>query len=98
MVTTSHGQTPSRYCLVRPDVSKALLGATDGLPLGEYFEGQTRVGLIMKLLNDDASYLENLENILVWSMLPDISALSEQSVRELLTGQKSMDELTGSGI
>lgn len=88
-------QAATRSGTVRQDISNALLAATDGLPLGEYFEGQTRVGLIMKLRNDDGSYLEKLENIPVWSMLPDISALTEQSVRELLTGQKSMDELTG---
>ena len=87
-------QSAIRAGTTRQDVSNALLAATDGFPVGEYFEGQTRVGIVLKLRDNDGSYLENLEDIPVWSMLPDISALNEQSIRELLTGLKSLDDLT----
>ncbi len=79
----------------RQDISNALLAATDGLPVGEYFEGQTRIGIVMKLRDDDGSKLENLENIPVWSMLPDITGIDEQMIRELLTGIKSVEDFTG---
>ncbi len=88
-------QAAIRSGTTRQDISNALLVATDGLPVGEYFEGQTRVGIVLKLRDNDGTKLENLEDIPVWSMLPDISGLDERSVRDLLTGVKTIDDLTG---
>jgi len=86
-------QAASRAGTSRSDVSNAILAATDGLPIGEYFEGQTRVGIVMKLRNTDGSRIHSLEDIPVWSMLPNLSGVDETTVRELLIGAKSMDEL-----
>lgn len=86
-------QAARRAGTSRQDISNALLAASDGLPIGEYFQGQTRVDIMLKLRNPDGSRLENLDDIPVWSMLPDISGLDEQTLREVLMGIKSMDEL-----
>ncbi len=75
-------------------MSNALLAATDGLPIGSYFEDQTRVNIMLKLRNNDGSRIENPEEIPVWSMLPDISGINEQTVRELMTGIKTVDDLS----
>lgn len=87
-------QSAQRARTSRSDVSNAILAATDGLPIGEYFEGQTRVGIVMKLRNNDGSRIENLEDIPVWSMMPNLSGVNENTIRELLTGLKSVNELT----
>jgi multidrug efflux pump subunit AcrB len=87
-------QSAQRAGTSRSDVSNAILAATDGLPIGEYFEGQTCTGIVMKLRNNDGSRIENLEDIPVWSMLPNVSGIDESTVQELLTGIKSVDELT----
>lgn len=86
-------QAARRAGTSRQDVSNALLTATDGLPIGEYFEGQTRVQIQLKLRNPDGSRIENLAEIPVWPMLPDLSAVNEQTVGELLMGLKSFDDL-----
>lgn len=86
-------QAASRAGTSRSDLSNAILAATDGLPIGEFFEGQTRVGIVMKLRNTDGSRIQNLEDIPVWSMLPNISAIDETAIQELLIGVKTMDEL-----
>jgi multidrug efflux pump subunit AcrB len=86
-------QAASRAGTSRSDVSNAILAATDGLPIGEYFEGQTRVGIVMKLRNTDGSRIQNLEDIPVWSMLPNLSGVDETAIQELLIGVKTMDEL-----
>lgn len=86
-------QAASRAGTSRSDVSNAILAATDGLPIGEYFEGQSRVGIVMKLRNNDGSRIQNLEDIPVWSMLPNLSGVNENAIRELLIGVKTMDEL-----
>jgi len=87
-------QSARRAGTTRSDVSNAILAATEGLPVGEYFEGQTRVGIVMKLRNNDGSRIENLEDIPVWSMMPNLSGVDESTVQELMTGIKSVDELT----
>jgi len=86
-------QAASRAGTSRSDVSNAILAATDGLPIGEYFEGQTRVGIVMKLRNTDGSRIQDLEDIPVWSMLPNLSGVDETAIQELLIGVKTMDEL-----
>ncbi len=87
-------QSARRAGTTRSDMSNAILAATDGLPIGEYFEGQARVGIVMKLRNNDGSRIEDLEDIPVWSMMPNLSGVNENTVRELLTGVKSIGELT----
>jgi len=87
-------QSARRAGATRSDVSNAILAATDGLPIGEYFEGQTRTGIVMKLRNNDGSRIENLEDIPVWSMMPNLSGVNETTIQELLTGVTSIDELT----
>ncbi|WP_372950578.1 efflux RND transporter permease subunit [Mariniphaga sp.] len=88
-------QSARRAGASRSDVSNAILAATEGLPIGEYFEGQTRVGIVMKLRNNNGSRIENLEDIPVWSMMPNLSGVDESTAQELMTGIKSVDELTG---
>ncbi|WP_175552435.1 efflux RND transporter permease subunit [Tangfeifania diversioriginum] len=95
-LTANYAQQSARRAgTTRSDVSNAILSATEGLPIGEYFEGQTRVGIVMKLRNNDGSRIENLEDIPVWSMMPNLSGVDESTVQELMTGIKSVDELTG---
>jgi multidrug efflux pump subunit AcrB len=87
-------QAAVRAGATRSDVANALLAATDGLPIGEYFEGQTRVGIVMKVRDNEGNRLQNPEDIPVWSMMPDLSGVNEKTVQELLYGIKSIDELT----
>jgi multidrug efflux pump subunit AcrB len=87
-------QAAVRAGATRSDVANALLAATDGLPIGEYFEGQTRVGIVMKVRDSEGNRLQNPEDIPVWSMMPDLSGVNEKTVQELLYGIKSIDELT----
>ena len=87
-------QAAARAGTSRSDVGNAILAATDGLPIGEYFEGQTSVGVVMKLRNPDGSRIENPEDIPVWSMMPDLAGINEGSIRDLMLGIKSMDDLT----
>lgn len=86
-------QAALRAGTTRQDVSNALLTATDGLPIGEYFEGQTRVCIVMKLRNQDGSPPENLEDIPVWNMMPNIAGLNESMIRDLMMGIKTMDDI-----
>jgi len=77
----------------RSDVSNAILAATDGLPVGEYFEGETKIGINLKMRKGDGSKVQRLGEIPVWSTLPNVSAVNEKSIQKLMYGGKSLDEL-----
>ncbi len=77
----------------RSDVSNALLAATEGLPVGEFFEGETQVGIKLKMRKADGSKIQQLEEIPVWSVLPDIGGIGEGDIQKILYGGKSLDEL-----
>lgn len=86
-------QAAARAGISRQDVSNALLTATDGLPIGFYYDGQTRVGLQLKLRDSDGSRIGDPREIPVWPMLPDLSGLDEGKLRGLLMGIGSLDDL-----
>jgi len=56
--------------LSRTDVGLSLLSATDGLPVGSYYEGTTAMPIYIKSVDNEGEETAALENIPVWSVLP----------------------------
>jgi multidrug efflux pump subunit AcrB len=83
-----------RTATTRSDVSNAILAATDGLPLGTVYEGETPLGIVMKVRNSDGSRIENLNNIPVWNMIPNFQQIKNEDVTNLMYGIKTTEELT----
>lgn len=79
----------------RSDVSNAILAATDGLPLGSVYEGETPLGITLKVRNNDGSRMENLDDIPVWNMIPNLSNINKDEITRLLYGIKTPGEFTG---
>jgi len=84
----------TRAGVSRSDLSNALLAATTGLPLGKYYEGETAYTIQMKTRAADGSLLQDLSDIPVWSMLPDVGRLLGIDAMEVLYGTKTTDEIT----
>lgn len=82
----------------RSDVSNALLAATQGLPVGTYYEGETGYTINMQTRNSDGSKIENLNDIPVWSMIPNVGAIQASDVMEVAYGAKTIDEISKSVI
>jgi len=78
----------------RSDVSNALLAATDGLPLGFVYEGETPIEIRLKTRNSDGSRIQDLNDVPVWNMLPSLGALNQETVVDLMYGTSSMEEVT----
>lgn len=93
LVASYAQQAARRSGTTRQDVSNALLTATDGLPIGEYDDGQTRVGIALKLRNPDGSRISTPEEIPVWNMLPDVSGIDEQALRGIMMGITTPDDI-----
>lgn len=79
--------------LTREDVGLAVLAATDGLPIGSYYEGEHALPIYLKSVNDQGERPEQINNIPVWSMLPSTNGLGMNTVKELMTGMISEDDI-----
>lgn len=79
--------------LSREDVGLALLSATDGLPIGSYYEGEHVLPIYLKSVNATGERPDQLDNVPVWSMVPSTNGINLESVKGLMTGMVSEDQL-----
>lgn len=79
--------------LSRTDVGLSLLSATDGLPVGSYYEGTTAMPIYIKSVNNRGMEPTALDNIPVWSVLPSLSGLNSETVKGLLLGTVKKEDL-----
>ena len=79
--------------LSREDVGLALLATTDGLPVGSYYEGEHDLPIYIKSVGKDRQRPGRLNNVPVWSLVPSTNMLSLETVKELMAGMISPDEL-----
>lgn len=77
--------------LSREDVGLALLAATDGLPIGSYYEGEHDLPIYLKSVNEQGERPDRLNNVPVWSMVPSTNGISMETFQELMTGMVSSD-------
>lgn len=63
-----------RAGLTRQDVSLSLMSASGGIPIGTFYEGLTRNTIYVKC-TEDGRQLSNLENVPVFSTIPNIHGL-----------------------
>lgn len=77
----------------REDVSLALLAATEGLPVGSYYEGEHALPIYIKSVDEKNERPAQLRNVPVWSMVPSTNGLSIETVKELMTGMISEDDI-----
>ena len=79
--------------LSRADVGLSMLSATDGMPVGSYYEGERPLSLYVKSVDSHGEKVEALDNIPVWSILPSVSSLNAETLQGLLAGTVTGEEL-----
>lgn len=79
--------------LSRADIGMSMLSATDGMPVGAYYEGTHSLPIYMKSVDHQGEKVGTLSNIPVWSMLPSISRLNRETLKGLLTGAVKSEDL-----
>lgn len=84
--------------LSRSDVGVSLLSATDGLPVGSYYEGTTAMPIYIKSVDSKGQELNVLENIPVWSVLPSLTGLNTETVKGLLLGTVKKEDLLSEAV
>jgi multidrug efflux pump subunit AcrB len=93
LIATYNEAAARRNGTNRSDISNALLTATEGLPLGYVYNGETPYELRLKMRENEDSRVGDLSNIPVWNMLPNIDALNQDKIQEIMMGISSVDEI-----
>ncbi len=62
--------TARRNGISRSDLGTSILAATDGIPIGKMYEGNTSLPIMIKSIESDGSKIEDLNNFPVWSAFP----------------------------
>ena len=69
----------------RSDVGNALMAATDGLTVGALHDKDKIVRINLQIRNADGSKIQDLNDVPVWTMMPNIN-LSDNDMKALLSG------------
>ncbi len=77
--------------LSRMDVSNSLLAATDGIPIGSFYENDEQVPLILKTTDSKGNKISNLEDIPIWGLLPNIGTEQIKGTMEKALLTKEID-------
>lgn len=84
--------------LSRADIGMSMLSATDGLPVGSYYEGTHALPVYMKSVDHRREKVGTLNNIPVWSMLPSVSGLNGETFKGLVMGTVKSEDLLREAI
>ena len=90
-----YGQAEARQSgLSRRDVSISMLSATDGIPVGYYYDGAVRKKINVRVIRGDGEAVKDLGAVQLFSQVPSFSALlSEDVLVGLATGKMDVDDI-----
>lgn len=99
VLTVDYYQPVARSAgLSRSDIGLSMLSATDGMPVGSYYEGTHSMPIFMKSVDNKGEKVETLNNIPVWSMVPALSGISGETLKGLLTGRITTEDVLTEAI
>lgn len=88
-----------RSGLSRQDISTSLLTATGGIPVGIFYDGIHKNTIYLKCMEADGEEMDNLENVPLFSTLPNISGLlNEETMLKMKTGTVTPSDIIESAL
>ena len=95
VLTVHYNETNARRIgLSRKAVGTSLLVSTDGIPVGNFYNGIHNTKVYVKCIDSDGKPVENLEEAMVFGLLPNVqSLLSEDKLYELASGRMNIQEV-----
>jgi multidrug efflux pump subunit AcrB len=82
----------------RSDVALSLLSATDGIPIGTYYDGATAQPLYVRNVNMQGQPIDDLSNVPLITALPSVAAINKEALMGLLTGNKELSTLIADAL
>ncbi|MDR2814705.1 MAG: efflux RND transporter permease subunit [Prevotellaceae bacterium] len=86
-----------RAGVTRSDVSNALLAATDGIPVGTFYENDKALSIYLKTRTPDGTRIADLNDVPVWAMLPNLE-IDKNDIAGLATGSITPEDVQGKVI
>lgn len=83
-----------RSGLSRSAISTSVLTATGGIPVGTFYDGLHKNTIYLKCLKEEGQKVDNLENVPIFSAMPNISGLlTKENLLKLKSGAMDQSEL-----
>lgn len=80
--------------LSRSDVGTSLLAYTGGIPIATFYDGIDAKNIYVKCVGSDGQNIDNLQNVEVFGMLPNINRLtSKETISRLTSGALTKDDI-----
>ena len=97
LLTIDYDQPSARRSgLSRQDISMSVLSAAGGIPVGEFYEGVHRNTIYLKCTDSDGEKVDNLENVPLFSIMPDMGGLlDEDLLMKMKSGTLDRSDLIG---
>lgn len=94
LVVDYNQQNARRQGLSRKEVGTSLLAATDGIPVGSFYDGIHNQPIYVNTLDADGNPVDNLGEATVFNMLPRVTdVISRQNLEGLMTGSVQKSDL-----
>ncbi|MDR2836925.1 MAG: efflux RND transporter permease subunit [Bacteroidales bacterium] len=99
VLKVNYDQSMSRDAGVsRSDIAMSLLAATDGIPIGSFYNGKNSEDIYLRNVNSQNQPIENIENMSVITSLPNLSAINKESIMGVFLGNKSISAIISDAI
>ena len=87
-------QNARRQGLSRKEVGTSLLGATDGIPVGSFYDGIHNQPIYVNTLDADGNPVDNLGEATVFNLMPRVTGMvSKQTLEGLVTGTLKQSDI-----
>ncbi len=95
VLTVDYDQASARRSgISRSEVAMSMMAYTGGIPIGKFYDGVHPENIYVKCVDETGQEVENLNNVSVFGMLPNISRVFNRStVQKFMTGAMSKDQL-----
>lgn len=95
VLTIDYDQQAARTTgLSRNDVGLSVLTYTGGIPIGTFYDGIHAESIFLKGTDEHGHDLERLDNVSVFGLMPNVSALlNRTTIQQLITGRLTKDDL-----
>ena len=88
-----------RMGLSRKEVGTSLLAATDGIPVGTFYDGIHQEKIYVDCVDPDGKPIEKLEDASVFGLLPDLSAvLNKENLYRALSGNIDKGDVVSNAL
>jgi multidrug efflux pump subunit AcrB len=94
VLTINYNQTLARSAGVsRSDIGLSLLSATDGIPIGSFYNGENVNPIYLRSVSGQDSPIEDLARAPILSLIPSLSSINRNDLIGILMGSTSMSSI-----